>query len=290
MSDRGAVICDVDGTLAERDQPVNSSVAAALAEVADAGWRVMILTGQPLNNISQRLLPVLRVAFRHLPSCLHALRVLTCEGAGAWHIGLDNCVPVRMPGEATINIPEEDRNLVTRLLRTELVSVCPGSVRVLEPPIWHEGAMCVFKLDTQGEARRLVAAQLLELFRQHGLDSLRVGLGGTFSIVITHRLVHKGNALAGIVESLGLGEWAFYLADEFMGDGNDTHALRVRDLVCLDFSRPGSGLTGHGPPAAAQWLRHLANLSNARETPTEEIAGRLYKKQSESQINLPCVK
>ena len=274
---RGVVICDLDGTLARRHQPVGPRVAVALAAVAGAGWRICILSGQSLSNLKPRLVSVLKFLGR-VPGALEDLSVLTCEGANEWR--LNGPQWLRLPDATGVkgHVSRDDQEGVILLMRSKLNEILPRGVRLLQPPMWLEEAMCIMKVDARLGQRRLLADRLEAIFRRHGLTSLRVGLGGTFSIVITHHRTHKGTVLEQIVKTLGPCERAIYLADEFAVPGNDVAALSVRKLIRIDFGRsqcPASQLVsdggGTGPRAVVGWLRRLARSSSHSVFPAAAV-------------------
>ncbi len=282
---RGILVCDLDGTLAERQRPVSRSVASVLLGLIDSGWRLAILTGQPFPNVHSRLLHSLMPKITEKATRRDAFRIFTCEGANEWRLGSTGR-PGAEPGQQRrTRVSKREKGGVERVIREDLDRLLASTrSRLIEAAQWQEEALCVFKVEALPTARLRLAQRLETLLHRRGLPNLRAGVAGQTSVVIARRQTTKQTVLERIVASLAPRERAFYLADEFVGAGNDVTTQNVKGLVRVDFGNGQSSLPptvlpggGVGPTAVERWLRRLLRTTDATLASAHAIGERAVR-------------
>ncbi len=255
---RGAIAFDIDGTITRRNGKIGAGMARQLRELIREDWRLVVLTGQTLDNVRPRVLDPVRAA----SSGPFEMDVYTCEGARLWSFGPDGLSAALAPQWFS---PSEREDLSTRSAAILADLAASSNAKILEKPVWWEESLLVFKISVENLDREALVRRIAVRL-DAGCRGLRVGAAGRTTIVITRSLVHKGRALGEIRHTAPAGTPVLYLADEFTAPGNDRVALDVRGIFCVSVGETVDdprilAQPGPGPRGALRFLSALARLT-----------------------------
>ena len=127
----GSIAFDIDGTITRRNGTIGGGMARLFCELMRGGWRLVVLTGQALDNVRPRVLDPIRAASAET----YQIGVYSCEGARLWSFGPDGTSAVSSPQWFTPN-ERDDLSTRTSAMLVGLAASC--GARILEKPVWWE--------------------------------------------------------------------------------------------------------------------------------------------------------
>ncbi len=273
---RGVLVSDIDGTLALRGRCLSSAAVAAVRQIAGAGWQVVLVSGQGIANLADRVAPLQRT-LTTVPFTLY-----TCEGACRWH-----CINRRLLEDRQFSIRHRfsarQRRRIEALLAMGWASVARREpISVIASPEWWEKVVLAIKIRADTTSRIRIAADLQSWLNDKLIETrngirVRAAAVGKTTIIIAPMGVDKALALRDIRASQPSSVCVIYIGDEFTHAGNDRVVLGVEGVIniaaggCQEVLPAGLLRIGEGPNSTVRFLRILANVS-ARTDPRTAVA------------------
>lgn len=202
MSSRGLVGLDVDGTILLQDETLSPGVAAAVAEVRDAGYEVMIATGRSWGG-TKRFVDELGMTAEYVV-CSNGAVVMRRTGDGweRWRVEVFDPAPVLTLLRETL---PEARYMV------ELASGERLYTEVLDDWTLDAGRRVDFDELMQQPVSRIVVvspehdeADFQRIVAEVGLNEVSYAVGWTAWLDIAPKGVDKGSALERVRAKLGV--------------------------------------------------------------------------------------
>lgn len=202
MSPRGLVGLDVDGTILLQDETLSPGVAAAVAEVRDAGYEVMIATGRSWGG-TKRFVDELGMTAEYVV-CSNGAVVMRRTGDGweRWRVEVFDPAPVLTLLRETL---PEARYMV------ELASGERLYTEVLDEWTLDAGRRVEFDELMQQPVSRIVVvspehdeADFQRIVAEVGLNEVSYAVGWTAWLDIAPKGVDKGSALERVRAKLGV--------------------------------------------------------------------------------------
>lgn len=202
MRSRGLVGLDVDGTILLQDETLSPGVAAAVAEVRDAGYEVMIATGRSWGG-TKRFVDELGMTAEYVV-CSNGAVVMRRTGNGweRWRVEVFDPAPVLTLLRETL---PEARYMV------ELASGERLYTEVLDDWTLDAGRRVDFDELMQQPVSRIVVvspehdeADFQRIVAEVGLNEVSYAVGWTAWLDIAPKGVDKGSALERVRAKLGV--------------------------------------------------------------------------------------
>ncbi|MFS2243058.1 HAD family hydrolase [Microbacterium sp. OR16] len=202
MRSRGLVGLDVDGTILLQDETLSPGVAAAVAEVRDAGYEVMIATGRSWGG-TKRFVDELGMTAEYVV-CSNGAVVMRRTGDGweRWRVEVFDPAPVLTLLRETL---PEARYMV------ELASGERLYTEVLDDWTLDAGRRVDFDELMQQPVSRIVVvspehdeADFQRIVAEVGLNEVSYAVGWTAWLDIAPKGVDKGSALERVRAKLGV--------------------------------------------------------------------------------------
>ncbi|WP_333909432.1 HAD family hydrolase [Microbacterium sp. nov. GSS16] len=202
MRSRGLVGLDVDGTILLQDETLSPGVAAAVAEVRDAGYEVMIATGRSWGG-TKRFVDELGMTAEYVV-CSNGAVVMrrTVDGWERWRVEVFDPAPVLTLLRETL---PEARYMV------ELASGERLYTEVLDDWTLDAGRRVEFDELMQQPVSRIVVvspehdeADFQRIVAEVGLNEVSYAVGWTAWLDIAPKGVDKGSALERVRAKLGV--------------------------------------------------------------------------------------
>ncbi|WCD94124.1 HAD family hydrolase [Microbacterium sp. nov. GSS16] len=199
---RGLVGLDVDGTILLQDETLSPGVAAAVAEVRDAGYEVMIATGRSWGG-TKRFVDELGMTAEYVV-CSNGAVVMrrTVDGWERWRVEVFDPAPVLTLLRETL---PEARYMV------ELASGERLYTEVLDDWTLDAGRRVEFDELMQQPVSRIVVvspehdeADFQRIVAEVGLNEVSYAVGWTAWLDIAPKGVDKGSALERVRAKLGV--------------------------------------------------------------------------------------
>ena len=278
------VVSDIDGTLAQRDEPIAERTVRLLHALAEERWRIALLTGQHIGNIRPRVIHPMRQALGSDAPCLE---IHTCEGARRW-IYRNGRLRADTAWNQARRFSELERRAIDQWLGESLWPLLEkGNFQVAQQPQWWEDAVLVLKLEGPDELRACIAHELASRLNVSVLDQrphqtqrrVRVGVAGRTSLVIAPSAASKRSVLEDILGGTYRPDPVLYIADEFVVPGNDAVTLGVPGVIKISVDEAHGPLpaevlhAGQGPPATDRWLTMLLDETRRMSRSGRECTG-----------------
>jgi HAD superfamily hydrolase (TIGR01484 family) len=273
------LVSDLDGTLTAREAPLSAETADLLISLMDFGWRIVVLTGQHIDNVKIRIVPVLeKLCAQRGTLYLEALQIYTCEGANRWQFDRYGRLERDESFSRMHSFSQNERKQIENFLNDELAVITQKlPIQLSTKPDWWEDAVLVFKLEGDLSLRPQIARELEAQFDKRINAPLRVGTAGKTSMIVAHAHVSKRFVLEEIAGKDPRPDCIVYIGDEFVSPGNDAPTLDVEGIVYINVGQNQSNLPPEviaakeiGPEATYHWLEVL--LENSEKTRTAKDA------------------
>ena len=226
------IIFDLDGTLAESKQPLDSEMAALLSHLIDSGYRIAVMSGGSLEQFKEQLLASLPFSSTQYKK----LFLLPTSGASLYNYENGDWREIYK-----CEIPSDERKIITTTLNTIIEHLGLIPQHLYGELVEDRGTQITYSglgqhapikekqlWDPNQEKRKQVIALLSQK-----LPDLAVHIGGMTSIDVTQKGINKAYGVQKLSETLfvPIDKMAF-VGDALFPEGNDA-PVRASGIECI---------------------------------------------------------